>query len=112
MFFPYVELNFFTFVFILIVFILMRIKSKKIFKFQNFIDDYRLYKNELIALKTGIEKFIKTKESQKVLMSALALKFAIKNNTFGDEYTKQFKQIINENPNEKEFNIEINHHLS
>ncbi|EOW8674632.1 hypothetical protein ACO042_000734 [Campylobacter coli] len=47
-----------------------------------------------------------------MLMSAFALEFAIKNNAFGDDYTKEFKQILQNYPNEKEFNIEINHHLS
>ncbi|EFC32479.1 hypothetical protein C414_000260158 [Campylobacter jejuni subsp. jejuni 414] len=112
MFFPYVELNFFSFVFILIVFILMLFKSRALFKKEKFFSDYKSCEKELNSFKIGVENFVKTKKSQKVLMSAFALEFAIKNNAFGDKYTKQFKQILNENPNEKEFNIEIDHYLS
>ncbi|ENU2660417.1 hypothetical protein ACE4LE_000982 [Campylobacter jejuni] len=112
MFFPYIELNFFPFVFICFVFFLMWSKSQKIFKNEKFLNDYKSCEKELIAFKEAHENFIKTKQGKSVLMSAFALEFAIKNNAFGDDYTKEFKQILQNYPNEKEFNIEINHHLS
>lgn len=40
MFFPYIELNFFAFVFICFVFFLMWSKSQKIFKNEKFLNDY------------------------------------------------------------------------
>ncbi|HDZ5006179.1 TPA: hypothetical protein RTG46_001384 [Campylobacter jejuni] len=112
MFFPYIELNFFTFVLICFVFTFAWFKSQKIFKNESFLNDYQSCKKELNAFKEAVENFIKTNQNKNVLMSAFALKFAIKNNVFGDDYTRKFKQILKNYPNEKEFNIEINHYLS
>lgn len=112
MFFPYVELNFFTFVFLCFVFCIARIKSRKILENEKILNDYQVCKKELEEFKKAVENFIKTKQEKSVLMSALALELAVKNNVFGDDYTKEFKRILKKYPNEKEFNIEINHHLS
>ncbi|XUP62196.1 hypothetical protein UXU46_07115 [Campylobacter jejuni] len=40
-----------------------------------------------------MKNFIKTKQGKSVLMSAFALEFAIKNNAFGDDYTKDLSKF-------------------
>ncbi|TKX30655.1 hypothetical protein [Campylobacter estrildidarum] len=112
MFYSYTPLSFCGFVFLLFVFFLMRKKSKRLFKIQAFNEEYEKYKDELYKFKNAVNEFAKTKQTKSVLMSASCLEFAVQNNFFNKDFTKQFKQILQDYPNEKEFNIEINHFLS
>ncbi|MBK1999961.1 hypothetical protein JG678_00670 [Campylobacter sp. 2018MI35] len=112
MFYSYTPLSFGGFVFLLIVFFLMRNASKKLFKKQRFLKDYENYKDELYKFKNAVCDFAKDKQTKSVLMSASCLHFAVQNNIFSEDFTQQFKQILQDYPNEKEFNIEINHLLS
>ncbi|TEY00369.1 hypothetical protein [Campylobacter sp. US33a] len=109
MFFSYIPLSFGIVIFLLFIFFLMKIKSQKILKNKNFLNEYQICKNELNIFKNAVENFVKNKEVKSILISANTLKFVVKYNAFGNDYTKQFKQILQNYPNEKEFNIEINH---
>ncbi|UTS64573.1 hypothetical protein H8R34_000798 [Campylobacter jejuni] len=78
---------------------------------KKFLNDYKSCEKELIAFKEAHENFIKTKQGKSVLMSAFALNLLSKIMLLAMIIQKH-KQILQNYPNEKEFNIEINHHLS
>ncbi|AJC87802.1 hypothetical protein [Campylobacter insulaenigrae] len=103
-FYSYEPLTFATLLFLLVVFFMAKTKSKKEFK-EKIID------KELADFAKNIDIFFKENKPTKTLLSRQTIQFAIKNNLFTVSIKKQFYQILQKYPNEKEFIIEFNHNL-
>lgn len=103
-FYSYEPLTFITLLFLLVVFFMAKTKSKKEFK-------EKIINKELANFTKAVHIFLKENKPQIVLLSARAMQFGIKNNLFNHDIKAQFCQILQENPNEKEFIVEIDHNL-